>query len=209
MAQQEPRSILDPPSLEHLNQLEFVPVSNSVANPDQLNAIAAAWVALGVPDAQVPKFAWDLARHCADIGSSPSVLPVGTAPGSTVSRASLAGAVRSICTLRQFCMFFAKVVWNLLISSNTPPANWHRFEVTEPQRFAAFDFFDGVTSPAALNPVGGLIRPPSHLELAASSTAKFIGIARASRGQSNLLTNAPEVTHGRSADTRVELLEAP
>ena len=106
---------------------------------------------------------WDLARAYADVQSSKSAQLIGATPSNpALSRRALAAQFDRInITPRQFCMYFAKVVWNILLDSNIP-ANWAKLGYQEDTKFAAFDFFDGVTNPASLQPADGLIRQPNE-----------------------------------------------
>lgn len=199
------------PSMAQLMMVNYVPLSNGVATPDIISKIGSDWRVLGAPSASLGPIAWDLARHCADVGSSDAATLVGNSPyAPAIARQTLAGAVKTHCTLRQFCMYYAKVVWNIMLHTNTPPASWQKWEFRSAERFAAFDFFQGVTNEAALKPVGGLTRQPTDEELNASATGAYVNVVRATQGKNNRSTYAAEVTHARiGADARPRILEAP
>nr|WEC26237.1 coat protein [Nerine potexvirus 1] len=191
-----------PPTNQDLEALPYVPESNAVATPDQILAIAALWKSLGAPANKLGPYAWDLARHCADVQTSSQGKIVGTPPGETkLTRQVLAASVKSICTLRQFCMYFAKVVWNMMILQDNPPANWSKMNYRESERFAAFDFFDGVTHSAALEPQGGLIRPPSEAERVANAAQKGLHIYKAAQQKNQLASTAVEFTRAQIGST--------
>ena len=201
------------PSLADLKKLQYTTVTSAVATPDQIKAIAKIWVdTLGLKSDQVAMAAWDVARAYADIQASRFSELEGPCPvAPDVPRASLVQAMRlSQVTPRQFCMYFAKVVWNILLSTNTPPALWQKLGYTDETKFAAFDFFDGVSNPAALDPVDGLIREPTELERAAHNTAKYVALYRTRAQRGNAIINVAEVTAGRiSSNPSIQALPAP
>ncbi|QCY52828.1 coat protein [Euonymus yellow mottle associated virus] len=197
------------PTLAVFEAFQYRVESNAVATPAQIDEISRVWATLGVPADSMFTTALDLARHCADVGSSPYVSLIGRSPPCNLQRDALAAAIRTQCTLRQFCMFYAKFVWNLLKMSNTPPANWQKLEFRETEKFAAFDFFDGVLHEAALKPPQGVISPPSPAELAASKTNAYVAISRARQQQPTKLTFAAEVNKGQLRVEEMKYLEAP
>nr|QQG34574.1 CP [Phyllanthus potexvirus 1] len=187
-----------PPPKDVVRALSYTPASNAIATADEVDAVATGWSELGVPADQLFAAAFDLARHCADIGSSGQAELVGNSePFPTVKRTELAAIIKRECkSLRQFCAYFAKFVWNDLIRTDTPPAGWERGGFRFEERFAGFDFFHGVNHTASLTPQEGIIRAPSELETRAAATNSFVAIARATKGKSDKLTTAVEVTHG-------------
>nr|ADL40971.1 coat protein [Potato virus X] len=176
--------------------------SNAVATNEDLSKIEAIWKDMKVPTDTMAQAAWDLVRHCADVGSSAQTEMIDTGPYSNgISRARLAAAIKEVCTLRQFCMKYAPVVWNWMLTNNSPPANWQAQGFKPEHKFAAFDFFNGVTNPAAIMPKEGLIRPPSEAEMNAAQTAAFVKITKA-RAQSNDFASLDAaVTRGRITGT--------
>nr|AIL90357.1 coat protein [Potato virus X] len=179
-----------------------VVASNAVATSEDLSKIEAIWKEMKVPTDTMAQAAWDLVRHCADVGSSAQTEMIDTGPYSNgISRARLAAAIKEVCTLRQFCMKYAPVVWNWMLTNNSPPANWQAQGFKPEHKFAAFDFFNGVTNPAAIMPKEGLIRPPSEAEMNAAQTAAFVKITKA-RAQSNDFASLDAaVTRGRITGT--------
>lgn len=210
-AQLANKQMTEGPSLQELLGFSYQPVSNSVATPHQIAEIAKEWRVLGAPSDKLLYVALDLARHCADVGSSQATMLLDYCPyAPAISRQAIAGAVKAHCTLRQFCAYYAPIVWNIMLQTDKPPASWQKWEVKEQDKFTAFDFFYGVTNEAAIKPKGGLIRRPTDRELNAAATASYVNVVRADMGKSNHTTYAAEVTHGRvGASSTPRILEAP
>nr|ADG36604.1 coat protein [Potato virus X] len=190
------------PDGDFFNTARAIVASNAVATNEDLSKIEAIWKDMKVPTDTMAQAAWDLVRHCADVGSSAQTEMIDTGPYSNgISRARLAAAIKEVCTLRQFCMKYAPVVWNWMLTNNSPPANWQAQGFKPEHKFAAFDFFNGVTNPAAIMPKEGLIRPPSEAEMNAAQTAAFVKIIKA-RAQSNDFASLDAaVTRGRITGT--------
>nr|CAJ34777.1 coat protein [Pepino mosaic virus] len=186
------------PSLSDLKQVKYVSTVTSVATPAEIEALGKIFTAMGLAANETGPAMWDLARAYADVQSSKSAQLIGATPSNpALSRRALAAQFDRInITPRQFCMYFAKVVWNILLDSNIPPANWAKLGYQEDTKFAAFDFFDGVTNPASLQPADGLIRQPNEKELAAHSVAKYGALARQKISTGNYITTLGEVTRG-------------
>nr|P10468.1 RecName: Full=Coat protein; AltName: Full=Capsid protein; Short=CP [Potato virus X (strain XC)]P62406.1 RecName: Full=Coat protein; AltName: Full=Capsid protein; Short=CP [Potato virus X (strain CP)]CAA31294.1 coat protein (AA 1- 236) [Potato virus X]CAA39328.1 viral coat protein [Potato virus X] len=192
------------PDGDFFSTAKAVVASNAVATNEDLAKIQEIWKDKKIPSDTMAQAAWDLVRHCADVGSSAQTEMIGTGPYSNgVSRARLAAAIKEVCTLRQFCKKYAPVVWNWMLTNNSPPANWQAQGFKPEHKFAAFDFFDGVTNPAAITPKEGLMRPPSEAEMNAAQTAAFVKITKA-RAQSNDFASLDAaVTRGRITGTTV------
>nr|CAJ34789.1 coat protein [Pepino mosaic virus] len=186
------------PSLRDLKKVKYVSTVTSVATPAEIEALGKIFTAMGLAANETGPAMWDLARAYADVQSSKSAQLIGATPSNpALSRRALAAQFDRInITPRQFCMYFAKVVWNILLDSNIPPANWAKLGYQEDTKFAAFDFFDGVTNPASLQPADGLIRQPNEKELAAHSVAKYGALARQKISTGNYITTLGEVTRG-------------
>nr|CDF28230.1 coat protein [Pepino mosaic virus] len=186
------------PSLSDLKKVKYVSTVTSVATPTEIEALGKIFTAMGLAANETGPAMWDLARAYADVQSSKSAQLIGATPSNpALSRRALAAQFDRInITPRQFCMYFAKVVWNILLDSNIPPANWAKLGYQEDTKFAAFDFFDGVTNPASLQPADGLIRQPNEKELAAHSVAKYGALARQKISSGNYITTLGEVTRG-------------
>jgi len=202
-------SIFSAPTFEQLKLVKYESETSSVATRQELEQIAILWASMGISKDRVSNTAWDLARHCADVQAAKSSDLVGTSPGTAIPRSMLAAAVRQTTTLRRFCSYFAKVVWNQLILTNTPPASWAAMGYQDDTKFAAFDFFDAVLSPAALDPVGGLVRQPTEKEIQAHQVNKYVAITRANQTRGNLLSTMAEVTRGKHGYLPTITMEPP
>nr|AOX15543.1 coat protein [Indian citrus ringspot virus] len=192
-----------PLNLLNIN-LKYSPVTNSIANPKQTEAIGKAWVRiLQIDPANVFLYAIDLARACADAGSSPEADIIGANEdlNPVVERNALAGVVRDFCPLRAFCAYYSRVVWNLMIKADQPPANWMKSGIDEGAKFAAFDFFHGVLSPASL--YVPLERHPTAAERIANQAMFAVKIANAPGNGSELTMDHVAFTKGRiTADSK-------
>ncbi|QYF50240.1 MAG: putative coat protein [Xinjiang alphaflexivirus 2] len=189
-----------PPSLKDIQSLTYTSQTVSVATADEIKAITKTWAdTFKIPNDKLPIACWDLARAFADIGASSKSELVGmSAALNTVPRKQLAQAIKIHCTIRQFCMYFANIVWNIMLSTKTPPANWQKLGYKEDTQFAAFDFFDGVNHPAALMPKDGLIREPSDAEMVAHQTGKQVALHRDATRRGTAVSTAVEITQGRT-----------
>lgn len=187
------------PSAADLAALPHDVLASAVATPQQIRAIAAHWVQEGLPASLVAPCAWQLARSAAHNGSSDQSQLPGAPQGSELSFNELAAIVKNYTSLRRFCMFYAKIVWNDLVTSNIPPAGWQRAGYLQPDRFAAFDFFDGVSNSAALQPKNGLCRLPTPRELIAQGSNRAVAIHHAAAGDPRIASTAIELTRGRLA----------
>nr|WVH45227.1 coat protein [Citrus yellow mottle-associated virus] len=190
-----------PLNLLNLN-LRYSPVTNSIANPKQTEAIGKAWCRiLHINPSNVFLYAVDLARACADAGTSPEADIIGANEDfdPVVERSALAGVVRDFCPLRAFCAYYSRVVWNLMIKADQPPANWMKSGVDESAKFAAFDFFHGVLSPASL--YVPLERHPTTAERIANQAMFAVKIANAPGSGSELAMDHVAFTKGRITQT--------
>lgn len=202
-------TIFSAPTFEQLELVKYESETNSVATRQELEQIALLWGAMGISNDRVAHTAWDLARHCADTQAAKSSDLVGLSPGTAVPRSMLAAAVKQKTTLRRFCSYFAKVVWNQMLITNTPPASWAAMGYQDDTKFAAFDFFDAVLSPASLNPIGGLVREPTEKEIQAHQVNKYVAITRANQTRGNLLSTMAEVTRGKHGYLPTITMEPP
>lgn len=199
------------PSHEQLTTLSMPIVSSLLPEPQELQAIAQGFIAAGIPAANVTLAALDLVNVAYDSGSSREAKVPGTLTGTQIPRSKLLDVITSHTTFRKFCRYFAKLIWNVRISQNLPPASWEAQNFKEDQKFAAFDFFDGVLNEAALKPDGGLIRKPSEAEIIANQTNRSIHLFESQAQRSNLATTATQLTRGRldSQSPQVQLLPPP
>ncbi|CAC87090.1 coat protein [Asparagus virus 3] len=214
-AEPVPADLSDPtraPSLKELQAVKYVSTTTSVATPDEIKQLGELFQKLGVDGSSIGPAMWDLARAYADVQSSRSAMLAGTTPSNpAITRQALARQFYIVnITPRQFCMYFAKVVWNMMIDSNVPPAGWVKHGLPEDCKFAGFVFFEGVLSPSSLDPADGLIRHPSQREIQAHSTAKYGALARQRIQNGNFVSNLAEVTHGRAGGVNsMYAIEAP
>nr|QQG34579.1 CP [Ferula potexvirus 1] len=187
---------------------KYKAVSNSIATREQITLIVEKLKTATINVEQVAVGFWDIARHCADVGSTSTVRLTGICEPLKEERQLIAGFIRSVCTLRQFCMFYSKIIWNMMLEDKLPPANWQRLGYKEEAKFAAFDFFTGVTHTAALEPAGGLIRQPSPDEIHAHSANAQVAMYRKSIADNNKVTNAVELTKATSGP-KIQLIAGP
>ncbi|UTQ50735.1 MAG: coat protein [Plant associated potexvirus 1] len=181
--------------------------SNAVATPAQIKDIARDLSLHGLAKENIAKGLWDIARHCADVGSTKAVVLVGHCAPLGETRAEIARIIRLHCTLRQFCMFYARVVWNMLLKERLAPAGWMRSNYVEADRYAAFDFFTGVLNSASLQVP--LIRDPTPSEILAHNTNARVAIYRSRIDQSQKATTAVEITGGTARSAPLLLLPPP
>lgn len=146
----------------------------------------------------------------ADNGTSPQTNYNGSfttgegADAETIPLQDFVALILKHTSTRRFARLYAKHFFNASIRLNRPPANWAKKGFTNTTKFSAFDFFDGVTSPAALEPEGGLIRDPTPEELILANANSQVLIAR---GQKSATTSTlPEVAGGRlSTDASIQI----
>nr|DAZ85797.1 TPA_asm: coat protein [Cardamom virus X] len=197
-----------PKDAQSWHDMTYAISTDTVVTVEQLGQIAKLWSAQGLPEDTFFNTAFQLAMACSDAHTSSLTVVSGQcAVNNTVALRSAAALVKSVTTLRQFCRYYAKFVWNWRITNNKPPANWMAAGYQDATKFAAFDFMDGVVSTAALDPPDGLVRPPTELELSANSTNKYVALARARA--SGFVSLAAEVTHGKAHVDMPQLLAPP
>nr|AAL32457.1 coat protein [Apple stem pitting virus] len=190
------RRRLDSMSLENIR---YEPQAGVVASNQKIRAIGVALIGMGIPEHQLTEVGVYRARHCADVGASDKSTVLGTFPGSDITLEEVGTMVKQTegCTLRQYCAFYAKHVWNLMLQTQSPPANWVGKEFKFETRYAAFDFFFGVESTASLEPADGLIRLPTQAERVANATSKEIQMYRIRSMEGTQAVNFGEVTGGK------------
>lgn len=147
-------------------------------------------------DEAVRRLAMEIVRVAGDRGSSALTTFDVTLSSVAVPMQNAVDVIKGHCTLRQFCMFFARWYWRFCLSHNRPPANWSKWGLQPDCQFAGFDFFDGVNHPDAL-PVN-IPRQPTARELIAGQTLKAVHIFRATRGAGSSTVTVAEITGGRS-----------
>nr|UCR98051.1 coat protein [Apple stem pitting virus] len=182
-----------------LRNIRYEPQAGVVASNQKIRAVGVALIGMGIPEHQLTEVGVYLARHCADVGASDKSTLLGTFPGSNITLEEVGTMIKQTegCTLRQYCAFYAKHVWNLMLQTQSPPANWVGKEFKFETRYAAFDFFFGVESTAALEPADGLIRLPTQAERVANATSKEIQMYRIRSMEGTQAVNFGEVTGGK------------
>nr|QUW04970.1 coat protein [Apple stem pitting virus] len=182
-----------------LKNIRYEPQAGVVASNQKIRAVGIALVGMGIPENQLTEVGVYLARHCADVGASDKSTLLGTFPGSDITLEEVGTMIKQTegCTLRQYCAFYAKHVWNLMLQTQSPPANWVGKEFKFETRYAAFDFFFGVESTASLEPADGLIRLPTQAERVANATSKEIQMYRIRSMEGTQAVNFGEVTGGK------------
>nr|UCR98231.1 coat protein [Apple stem pitting virus] len=182
-----------------LKNIRYEPQAGVVASNQKIRAVGVALIGMGIPEHQLTEVGVYLARHCADVGASDKSTLLGTFPGSDITLEEVGTTIKQTegCTLRQYCAFYAKHVWNLMLQTQSPPANWVGKEFKFETRYAAFDFFFGVESTASLEPADGLIRLPTQAERVANATSKEIQMYRIRSMEGTQAVNFGEVTGGK------------
>nr|AGR66254.1 coat protein [Apple stem pitting virus] len=182
-----------------LGNIRYEPQAGVVASNQKIRAVGVALIGMGIPEHQLTEVGVYLARHCADVGASDKSTLLGTFPGSDITLEEVGTMIKQTegCTLRQYCAFYAKHVWNLMLQTQSPPANWVGKEFKFETRYAAFDFFFGVESTASLEPADGLIRLPTQAERVANATSKEIQMFRIRSMEGTQAVNLGEVTGGK------------
>nr|AGR66264.1 coat protein [Apple stem pitting virus] len=182
-----------------LKNIRYEPQAGVVASNQKIRAVGVALIGMGIPEHQLTEVGVYLARHCADVGASDKSTLLGTFPGSDITLEEVGTMVKQTegCTLRQYCAFYAKHVWNLMLQTQSPPANWVGKEFKFETRYAAFDFFFGVESTASLEPADGLIRLPTQAERVANATSKEIQMFRIRSMEGTQAVNFGEATGGK------------
>lgn len=182
---------------ELMAELKLGPSSNLLPTSDQLKTISDLIVAAKVPAASTTKVALELVNFCYDNGSSSYTAIQGSSSVEGVTLSQIASIVKASGTsLRKFCRYFAPIMWNLRTDIN-PPANWEAAGYKPAAKYAAFDFFDGVENPAAMQPPQGLVRSPTQEERIANHTNKQVNLFQAAAQDNNFASNSSFITRGQ------------
>nr|BAG12142.1 coat protein [Plantago asiatica mosaic virus] len=199
------------PTSDALNAMTFAVSSPSVPTAEELATITQGLTTLGVPADSLLSHALAVVNACFDAGSSAFVTLSGPSPTATISLAQIAGVVKVTTTLRKFCRFYAKIIWNARLSRNLPPAGFARANIKFEHRWAGFDSFDGLLNPAALEPIGGLTRTPTPDEVTANETARSLNLFEARASSSNLASTSTQFTRGHLSNTapQAQFLPSP
>lgn len=195
----DPGNIYSRPSIDMLYKLKPRAVSNNIATPEDMARVTVAIEGLGVPTEFVSMIIIQAVIYCKSTSSSVFLDPRGTFeyPGGAITADSvLAVMKRDANTLRRVCRLYAPIVWNHMLVHDDPPSDWQAMGFQKNERFAAFDFFDYVENPAAIQPLEGLIRLPTPQEKIAHDTHKDIALRKANRNETYANTSV-EITGGR------------
>nr|CDU84815.1 coat protein [Grapevine rupestris stem pitting-associated virus] len=138
----------------------------------------------------------NIARCGSDVGSSQSPTLIEKNPFCDLNRSKFGGIIRQVTTLRRFCMYYAKIVWNIHLETGIPPANWAKKGFNENEKFAAFDFFLGVTDESALEPKGGIKRAPTNAEMVANIASFEVQVLRQAMAEGKRSSNLGEISGG-------------
>nr|AAY53918.2 coat protein [Potato virus P] len=171
-------------SIDELFKMKVRSVSNNMANTEQMAKIVSAISGLGVPTEQVTSVILKTVIMCASVSSSVFLDPDGSIEyeGGAVPIDAIIAIMKNV-GLRKVCRLYAPVVWNSMLVRNQPPSDWQAMGFPFNARFAAFDTFDYVTNPAAIQPIEGLIRRPTPEECIAHNAHKRMALDKANRNE--------------------------
>lgn len=174
-------------------------ISNSMATAEDMVKVQVTLEGLGVPTEHVPEIILQVVIFCKDASTSSFMDSNGTFDwkgGSIMADSVIAAMRKDKNTLRKVCRLYAPITWNYMLSHNCPPSDWMSMGFHESTKFAAFDCFDFVENPAAVQPFEGLIRKPTPAEKIANETYKRIALDRANRNET-YANFGTEITGGR------------
>nr|AXA20402.1 coat protein [Grapevine rupestris stem pitting-associated virus] len=175
---------------------ESVVLSPNVMDEGAIDELLRAFGESGISESDQFNVAIDIARHCSDVGTSQRSTLIGKSPFCDLNRSEIAGIIREVTTLRRFCMYYAKIVWNIHLQTGIPPANWAKKGFNENEKPAAFDFFLGVTDESALEPKGGVKRAPTKAEMVANITSFRVKVLRQTMAEGKRSSNLAEISGG-------------
>lgn len=207
----DPSNVFSSPTLDDLQKLGWRAESNACATAEELGKISAQLEALGVPKEKMAAAFWDIARYCTSVGSSPFVNPKGTIdfPNGSITRDAAFAVIKKFSSLRQVCRSFAPITWNYMHITNQPPEDWAKKGFKYDDRFAAFDTFDFVESPAAIQPAEGLVVRPTPENYVAFFTHKRLALANSDRSK-RFANNSSDVSGGMfGCDNKVNFPNRP
>lgn len=153
-------------SLEHLIAIKPEPTSNNMATSEDIAKIFAELEGLGVPTEHVTRVILSMVLYYANASASKYMDPNGsiTFGGGSVPRDTVHAIFNKHSTSRRVARLYAPMVWNHMLLHRAPPADWMAMGFPDEAKYAAFDFFDYVQNPAAIQVREGLIRAPTKAE---------------------------------------------
>nr|CDU84819.1 coat protein [Grapevine rupestris stem pitting-associated virus] len=175
---------------------ESVVLSPNVMDEGAIDELIRAFGESGISKSDQFNVAIDIARHCSDVGSSQRSTLIGKSPFCDLNRSEIAGIIREVTTLRKFCMYYAKIVWNIHLETGIPPANWAKKGFNENEKFAPFDFFLGVPDESALEPKGGVRRAPTKAEMVAIIPSFEVKVLKQTMAEGKRSSNLGEIIGG-------------
>ncbi|AFI61523.1 unnamed protein product [american hop latent virus] len=167
-------------SLEHLIALPPEANSTNMATSEHIALIFSDIEGAGVPTEHVTRVIIQMVLYYANTSSSRYMDPDGSISFGTgaIPRDSLHAIFNKRSTARKVSRLYAPIVWNYMLLHNTPPSDWQAMGFRYEERFAAFDTFDYILNPAAIQPVEGLIRHPTSAECIAHKTHQRLALDR-------------------------------
>nr|ADA79750.1 coat protein [Grapevine rupestris stem pitting-associated virus] len=175
---------------------ESVVLSPNVMDEGAIDELIRAFGESGIAEGGEFDVAIDIARHCSDVGSSQRSTLIGKSPFCELNRSEIAGIIREVTTLRRFCMYYATPPPPIHLETGIPPANWTKKGFNENEKFAAFDFFLGVTDESALEPKGGVKRAPTKAEMVANIASFEVKVLRQTMAEGKRSSNLGEISGG-------------
>ncbi|ALY33533.1 coat protein [Elderberry carlavirus E] len=172
-------------SLEHLIALQPEATSNNMATSEHIALIFSDIEGLGVPTEHVTRVIINMVLYYANTSSSRYLDPNGSISfaSGAIPRDSVHAVFNKRSTARKVARLYAPIAWNFMLLHNAPPADWQAMGFKYEERFAAFDFFDYVQNPAAIQPIEGLVRHPTPAEMIAHKTHMRIALDRQARDE--------------------------
>nr|QYF50184.1 MAG: coat protein [Guangdong betaflexivirus] len=191
-------SMYNKPSTDLLWSMKPKKVSNNMASSEEMINIQVALEGLGVPTEEVTKVIIQMCAYCASTSSSEFQDPQGTFEwtNGAIMIDDVLGTVAKFSKLRRVCRLYAPVTWNYMHIHRCPPADWAAMGFKEETKYAAFDCFDYVQNPAAIQPLGGVMPRPTPSEHVAYQTYKRVALDKAGSEQTYANFDA-SITGGR------------
>nr|QQX32703.1 CP [Helenium virus S]QQX32709.1 CP [Helenium virus S] len=190
------------PSTDSLWAVKPKPISNNMATSEDMVKIKVALEGLGVPTEHITGIIYQLCFYCASTSSSSYQDPKGVFewPGGAIMVDDVMGKVQEIAGIRRVCRLYAPVTWNYMHIHDSPPSDWASMGFAPNVKYAAFDCFDYVENPAAVQPLGGVIPRPTRDEYVAYNAYKLIVLNKANNNDTYSNFSA-QITGGRMGPT--------